>query len=338
MYGVDEEDIIGSMPEIPVPGDAVAAAASEYGAQPVVQDAGGTPAVPGGQVLAGGPADGGMVPPQEDVGWLNGTLEIRTQAEWDALPEERKEVVRAAMAMGGQLPADEALKVYTGARQRVLEATPQEAVLPDGSKAYVVNGQTYLESDLAAKRLEAERKLGEQAAADRAESERVGAAAAQVSRLGKFRSYLKEDGLVGPGAGMRQQVDALANPERHARRRELEVLAKESVLQNLQLFKGAISNAEREYLERMYPQVSDPAPVWENYMTAAEEVFSRAAGSEGTDGTKGTKGTAGGAGGAAGAGAPAAVYKSAAEVKAAYKAGKVSREEAVAALRGMGMQ
>jgi predicted component of type VI protein secretion system len=131
---------------------------------------------------------------------------------------------------------------------------------------------------------------------------------------------------------MRQQVDALANPERYARRRELEVLAKESVLQNLQLFKGAISNAEREYLERMYPQVSDPAPVWENYMTSAEEVFARAAGSEGTDGTKGT------AGGAAGAGAPAAVYKSAAEVKAAYKDGKVSREEAVAALAGFGMK
>jgi hypothetical protein len=88
-----------------------------------------------------------------------------------------------------------------------------------------------------------------------------------------------DEGLVGPWQDLAQKKDETGLVEgaqdRYAKRKELMVSAQESVLKNLQNFKGAISNAEREFLEKMFPKINEPPKVWKNYFDKAEEVFGR---------------------------------------------------------------
>jgi len=265
--------------------------------------------------------------PEDDHSWMTGgVFRIKDQAEWDALPEERKEVVRAAVAMGGQLPMSDAMAIYKSTRKTQQEATPQEVMLPDGSKVYKIGSQIVNPAEIRAKEMELSMKMGEALAKDREREKEVGAATMNLERIGKFRDYVNEPGIVGPTAGARQMVDGWANPQNFTKRRELEVMAKTSVLENLQNFKGQISNAEREFLEKMFPKISDPKETWVSYFDSAEQVFTRAA-----DGGNVKRGTATAA-------APVASFGSAADVKAAFKAGKLSREEAMRTLAGFGMK
>jgi len=42
-------------------------------------------------------------------------MQIRSRADFDALPREQKEVVRAAVSMGGNIGLDDALAIYRDA-------------------------------------------------------------------------------------------------------------------------------------------------------------------------------------------------------------------------------
>ncbi len=264
---------------------------------------------------------------EDDNAWMTGgTFQVKSQAEWDALPLERQEVIRAAVAMGGALPVSDAMKIYQDSRKQRMEAIPQEVVLPDGTKTYSVNGQIVNPVDLKTKEMDLQLKMGQQLEQQRRRAEEIGSAKANLENIRKYREYVKVPGIVGPIAGARQMADAVLNPDAYAKRRELEVMANTSVMQNLQNFKGSISNAEREFLQKMFPRINEPAEVWDNYFNSAEEIFKR-----GTADAPSPEISSNGK-----SVAPAASYSSPVDVRAAYKAGKISRDEALRMISGMG--
>jgi hypothetical protein len=76
-------------------------------------------------------------------------------------------------------------------------------------------------------------------------------------------------------------------------------------------------------LLEIQPKITDPAAVWDEYFNTLEGVIGRRVGA--------TKGA-----GLPAAAAPAASYSSPVDVRAAYKAGKISRDEALRMISGMG--
>lgn len=211
------------------------------------------------------------------------------------------------------------------------EVGAQEIVLPDGSKVYKVGEKILNPTEIRAAELDLASKQGELREKDSARVQDINAAQSTLERINKFSGYVDIPGIVGPGADVRQMVEKIGDPETYAKRRELELMAKTSVLENLKNFKGQISNAEREFLEKMFPNITDPAPVWKGYLDSAKEVFERSkATAEGMGAVRANNSRAEG-----GASAAPPVYQSPDHVRAAYKQGRISRDEAVKAIAGL---
>lgn len=69
------------------------------------------------------------------------TMNITTQAQWDALSPHEKAVVRATMASGGTLRSSDALRVYQDSVKRARASEVQSVRTSDGRTVDMVNGQ-----------------------------------------------------------------------------------------------------------------------------------------------------------------------------------------------------
>lgn len=67
-------------------------------------------------------------------------IRITSQAQWNAMSPHEKEVVRAAMATGGQLRAGDAVRIYQDSVKRARANQVQTVTLSDGRKVDFVNG------------------------------------------------------------------------------------------------------------------------------------------------------------------------------------------------------
>jgi hypothetical protein len=297
-------------------------------------------------IAPGAGAGGQQMPaaqqPDDDSGWLTGgTFAVKSQAEWDALPPERKEVVRAAVAMGGALPLKDAMDVYTQARKQQLEAMPQEVPLPNGRKVYKIGNQFYDPIDSDKKALELQKALQDRDVEMQQENEKK----VFLDRLSEYRTWIKEGGIVGPGADVRQKVDSLVNPDAYTKRWKLGTVIGQQVLENIKKLGSNPTEGERAFVLSMQPKISDPSAVWDEYLNTLEGMVGRRAaavnksnGLIGNNSANGSNvGTTNGSPAVADPVTPSApAYNSPADVKAAYKAGKISRDEAVRAISGMG--
>jgi hypothetical protein len=264
------------------------------------------------------PVDDGAA--TDDHSWMTGgTFVVKDQAEWDALPEERKEVVRAAMAMGGKLPMADAMAIYKTSLRARVESEPRTVALPDGRTVYKVGQQIIDPLEAKKKEIEIQKALEEQERAAAQEGEKN----VFLSRINEYRGWVKGGGIVGPGADIRQQIDSLANPDSYTKRWKLGTVIGEQVLENIKRLGSNPSDAERKFLLEIQPKITDPAAVWDEYFNTLEGVIGRRVGA--------TKGA-----GLPAAAAPAASYSSPVDVRAAYKAGKISRDEALRMISGMG--
>jgi len=68
-------------------------------------------------------------------------VRITSQAQWNAMSPHEKEVVRAAMATGGQLRSSDAVRIYQDSVKRSRANQVQTVALPDGRTVYFANGQ-----------------------------------------------------------------------------------------------------------------------------------------------------------------------------------------------------
>jgi hypothetical protein len=68
------------------------------------------------------------------------SIRITTQAQWNALSPHEKEVVRAAMATGGQLRSGDAVRIYQDSVKRSRANQVQTVTTSDGRKVDMVNG------------------------------------------------------------------------------------------------------------------------------------------------------------------------------------------------------
>jgi hypothetical protein len=306
--------------------------------------------------------DGESVMPDDDESWMRGgMMRIGSQAEFDALPEERKEVIRAAMAMGGQLKLDDAVAIYREARKARAEAVPVEVTLPDGKTVYKVGNQVIDPVETRKRELELQTRMAEREKAAVEERDRQNSLQERrdfVDRLKEYRGWVKSGGVVGPGADIRQKVDAWANPESYKRRWKLNQVVGEQVLGNIRKLGANPTEGERKFLMDMQPKITDPAGVWDDYFDTLENIMGRQVDGPAiakderpqlsstwnlVPGNKQSISTAGPGGAAAGvassnSAAAGPAYKSPAEVKAAFKAGRISRDEAIRVINGMGVR
>jgi hypothetical protein len=70
-----------------------------------------------------------------------GSIRITSQAQFNALSESQKAVVRAGVATGGKLRAGDALRVYQDTLKQARANQVQTVSLPDGRTVYFANGQ-----------------------------------------------------------------------------------------------------------------------------------------------------------------------------------------------------
>ena len=70
-----------------------------------------------------------------------GSIRITSQAQFNALSESQKAVVRAGVATGGKLRAGDALRVYQDTLKQARATQVQTVPLPDGRTVYFANGQ-----------------------------------------------------------------------------------------------------------------------------------------------------------------------------------------------------
>ena len=68
-------------------------------------------------------------------------VRITSQAQWNAMSPHEKEVVRAAMATGGQLRSSDAVRIYQESVKRSRANQVQSVSLPDGRTVNMVNNQ-----------------------------------------------------------------------------------------------------------------------------------------------------------------------------------------------------
>jgi hypothetical protein len=68
-------------------------------------------------------------------------VRITSQAQWNAMSPHEKEVVRAAMATGGQLRSSDAVRIYQDSVKRSRANQVQSVSLPDGRTVNMVNNQ-----------------------------------------------------------------------------------------------------------------------------------------------------------------------------------------------------
>lgn len=68
-------------------------------------------------------------------------IRITSQAQWNAMSPHEKEVVRAAMATGGQLRAGDAVRIYQDSVKRARATQVQTVTTSDGRKVDMVNNQ-----------------------------------------------------------------------------------------------------------------------------------------------------------------------------------------------------
>lgn len=68
-------------------------------------------------------------------------IRITSQAQWDSMSPHQKEVVRAAMATGGQMRAGDAVRIYQDSVKRARANQVQSVSLPDGRTVNMVNNQ-----------------------------------------------------------------------------------------------------------------------------------------------------------------------------------------------------
>ena len=68
-------------------------------------------------------------------------IRITSQAQWNAMSPHEKEVVRAAMATGGQLRAGDAVRIYQDSVKRARATQVQTVTTSDGRKVDMINNQ-----------------------------------------------------------------------------------------------------------------------------------------------------------------------------------------------------
>jgi hypothetical protein len=68
-------------------------------------------------------------------------IRITSQTQWNAMSPHEKEVVRAAMATGGQLRSGDAVRIYQDSVKRSRATQVQTVTLPDGRTVNMVNNQ-----------------------------------------------------------------------------------------------------------------------------------------------------------------------------------------------------
>ena len=68
-------------------------------------------------------------------------IRITTQTQWNALSPHEKEVVRAAMASGGQISSNNAVRIYQDSVKRARANQVQTVTTSDGRKVDMINNQ-----------------------------------------------------------------------------------------------------------------------------------------------------------------------------------------------------
>lgn len=68
-------------------------------------------------------------------------IRVSSQAQWAAMSPHQKEVIRAAVASGGQIRASDAVRIYQDSVRRSRASQVQTVTLPDGRTVSMVNNQ-----------------------------------------------------------------------------------------------------------------------------------------------------------------------------------------------------
>lgn len=182
-------------------------------------------------------------------------LDFESQEQFDAKPPEHRQLIYEMEVLGNRYSQEQAAK-------RILEIQRDLATL-NNPKAQAAAEKARMETQQMSAEMEAKRSEAEQSRA------RIGQI---LDTMDRYEPEL--DALVGPGAGLLQAKDLVTNPDRYAKRKELEMLTKFEVLDAAKFVKP-LSNDELKFLKEMFPDKGEPPQVWRNYFARTRRILGK---------------------------------------------------------------
>lgn len=182
-------------------------------------------------------------------------LDYESQEQFDSKPAEHRQLIYEMEVLGNRYSQEQAAK-------RILEIQRDLATL-NNPKAQAAAEKARMETQQMSAEMEAKRSENEQSRA------RIGQI---LETMDRYEPEL--DALVGPGAGLLQAKDLVTNPERYAKRKELEMLTKFEVLDAAKFVKP-LSNDELKFLKEMFPDKGEPPQVWRNYFARTRRILGK---------------------------------------------------------------
>jgi len=118
-------------------------------------------------------------------------VRITSQAQWNAMSPHEKEVVRAAMATGGQLRSSDAVRIYQDSVKRSRANQVQTVTTSDGRKVDMVNNQIVNSPEIQARLENAKLDLQKSQAEVAQMESRKQAASSEISNMRQMLAELK---------------------------------------------------------------------------------------------------------------------------------------------------
>lgn len=182
-------------------------------------------------------------------------LDFESQEQFDAKPPEHRQLIYEMEVLGNRYSQEQAAK-------RILEIQRDLATL-NNPKAQIAAEKARMETQQMSEEMKAKQSEAEQGRA------RVGQI---LDTMDRYEPEL--DALVGPGAGLLQAKDLVTNPDRYAKRKELEMLTKFEVLEAAKFVKP-VSQDELKFLREMFPDKGEPPQVWRNYFARTRRILGK---------------------------------------------------------------
>lgn len=118
-------------------------------------------------------------------------VRITSQAQWNAMSPHEKEVVRAAMASGGQISSNNAVRIYQDSVKRARANQVQTVTTSDGRKVDMVNGMIVNSPEIQARLENAQLDLQKSKAEVAQMESRKQAASSEISNMRQMLAELK---------------------------------------------------------------------------------------------------------------------------------------------------
>lgn len=194
--------------------------------------------------------------PQTGVGFDFSSINVQTREDFDRLPPEQQELLKA-MKRGVQFTPESAAQFVTAQMTRRQKLDDQSKT-PQGK--------------LAQRRIE---QMDKEAMTARRDT--MLTAQSMLDAASRIEQAV-DNNLVGPWKDVEQKFDGsglpFSDPDEYSQRKALEVQTKKSIIDAVQAFKGPLSDSDRKFFIEMFPTINEPVGVWKDYASQLKNKFS----------------------------------------------------------------